>query len=508
MKSVFYESKQLDKSCCENIGLSEDIMMEHAAMGLRDAVLSVKCKKSNTVFNKNNVLILCGKGDNGADGYALARLISLDCNVYVFEVEKPQSHMCVVQKERMRKGSFAQMIDFNGVRNKALDIDIIVDCIYGSGFKGEIKEDSPAFKALTFLSDFTKPVVIACDLPSGMSLDGYSKPILKADITVAMGSLKQCQFVDYNKDFCGSIKVSDLGVPEVKYAFGTIPDTFLLEESDIRLPYRTEENSHKGSYGHVYVACGEKSGAAIIAAKAALNFGCGKVTVFNPLSDGTLDYISVSNPELMVSRSIGEDASAIVFGPGLGRNNDALVDYVFDFIRQHNNVKVVFDADIFYYSQLIDLLNDESINLKNIVLTPHPGELQKLVELVHGAALRIDDCIRERFSIVRDLCSNFNHITVMAKGANTVIGADFSSDCDDDDDEMTEVYINDTGDVSLAKAGSGDVLAGLTGALLAQNYTGRDACCTASLALSKVAKKCNSQWGVTPLKLIEEIAHL
>ncbi|GAB1466389.1 hypothetical protein MASR2M54_18890 [Aliarcobacter cryaerophilus] len=247
MKKIFDEVRSLDKRAIEEFHLTEDILMENASLGLKNYITKR--------FKKNSsILIVCGSGNNGADGISLARLLQNKFKVSLYLVNEPKTEIGKLQLKR------AKSININFV-NQIFQADIVVDCLFGTGLNKELDEDSVSLiNSLNNLNSFK----IACDIPSGInSLGQITQTAFKADITITMGALKTALLTDIAKDFVGKIKVANLGLPEDIFQIET--NKYLLQKSDLKLPLRDIQNSHKGTFGHVNIVSGEKIGASIIA---------------------------------------------------------------------------------------------------------------------------------------------------------------------------------------------------------------------------------------------------
>ncbi len=493
MQKIYLDTRKLDASCRASYGLTEEIMMENAAMALENAVRN-PYPLSKDRRQPQKILILCGGGNNGADGYTLSRKLRFDYDVSIIQFFEPKGDLCRIQAER------AEKCGVRFVRREDLSFydlrftDIIVDCVFGSGFHGNFDE-----KVLGTFSDmnFCECYKIACDVPSGVRADGtVTEGAFIADLTVTMGALKTCLYSDTAKDFVGEIRCADLGVNRRLYENSnnsSLVKAVLLEESDLILPHRTIHNVNKGSFGHVAIASGEKQGAAAIAGSAAFRFGAGLVTLVHKHSSKKgLDMF----PELMVSAEIPEKTNAIAFGMGLGRSNENIQPY-FDYILSHANIRCVIDADACYASGLKTFLEKKE---KGVVLTPHPKEFQAILKNCDLGEYSIEECCINRMELLEKFCRKFPKKTVVLKGANTVI-AHF-------DGYKFKMFVNDLGKPCLAKAGSGDVLSGLIVALLAQHRKSLDSAITAVLAHSLASRKIKCDFAMTPYDLILALKEL
>lgn len=451
MQNVFDDVAHLDQRCYDSFLLSEDILMENAASGMASYILEHFKKGSR-------VLVVCGGSNNGADGIALARMLHRDYDVRVLLAKEPKSHMAKLQHKRALSVGVSVVGDI-------CECDVIVDAIVGSGLKGELSEN---LRSLITKLNATRAFKIACDIPSAY--------LFRADITLCMGALKKSLFLDKHKDFVGEIKVIDLGVSREVYELDS--KCKLLEFSDMRLPFRAKKDSHKGSYGHLGVVGGEMSGASIMSALAANRFGCALVSLVGDISNFSLAY------NIMNKKSLPKNLSAIAMGMGLGSVSiDAFLD---------NSLPMVIDADLFYRDEILEILKRA-----DVVLTPHPKEFISLLKITKLADIGILELQDDRFSYCELFAKAYPNITLLLKGANMIIA------------RGDEMFINPYAGENLAKGGSGDVLSGLIGSLLAQGYNALEATKSASLALSKLSLSFSgASFSLTPQDLIDNIKDL
>lgn len=464
MLSVYEKVDALDKKALEEWLLSEDILMENAAMALERAVLQ------NASLGAK-VIILCGSGDNGGDGYALARRLIGRFKVLVFEMKLAKSPMCQLQKERAKK--VGVVIKAWEEKNEDLECDVLVDCVVGSAFKGEL-EPFLDFESLSQKARFK----IACDIPSGIDSKGrVDKRAFKADTTISMDAIKSCLLSDRAKDYVGELKVGHLGVFNQIYEIPT--ETFLLEKSDLKLPLRDRKNAHKGDYGHAHVLLGKHSGAGLLSALSALGFGSGVVSI----QALECEITSNNKPlELVFCENFPKKLSAFALGMGLENIPK-------DFKKWLGLAPCVLDAGVFYHKEVLQALE------KEVILTPHPKEFLSLLKSV-GINISMLELLDNKLEIARDFSQKYPKVVLLLKGANTLIA------------HQGRVFINNLGSVALAKAGSGDVLAGLIVSLLSQNYTPLDAAINASLAHALAGLEFKNNYALTPLDLIEKIKRL
>ncbi len=454
MQKLYDEVASLDQRCYKMYHLSEDLLMEHAAGGMADFI-------AKNFEKDSSVLIVCGSGNNGADGIACARILHKDYDVKVFYAKEPKSPMALLQKKRLD----ALGVD---VCNSIIQSDVLIDALVGTGFRGELNAELSMVMEQMNSSTAYK---IACDVPSGYSF--------VADTTLTMGALKKEMFLDSHKEYVGEVEVIDLGVSRKVYECDS--NWNLLDLEDLSLPSRAKKDTHKGSFGHLACISGEKVGAAVLCAKSALRFGAGLVTV--------VGYNTTNIPHsIMNSELLPKTTTAIAIGMGLGESYSDLDLKAF----LDNKYSIIVDADLFCKPIILELLKKESI-----VLTPHPKEFVSLLKICGIADIDVSELQKKRFKYVEVFCKKYPNVTLLLKGANVIIG------------QKDQFFVNPHGTSVLAKGGSGDVLSGLVGALLAQGYSSLDSAINATLAHSKLALNyTGSDFSLTPDDLISGICKL
>jgi ADP-dependent NAD(P)H-hydrate dehydratase / NAD(P)H-hydrate epimerase len=453
MQKLFEEVGSLDRRCYEEFELTEDILMEHAADGMASYIRDNFAKNSK-------VTVVCGSGNNGADGIACARLLHNDYDVSIYYAKRPKSKMALLQQKRSRAIGVKESTEI-------VASDVLVDAIVGTGFSGEF---NPELKELVQLMNSLKAFKLACDVPSS----GFY-----ADMTLTMGALKKSMFLDEAKEFVGKVEVLDLGLSREIYEGDT--SWHLLDEKDLKLPTRTLKNTHKGSFGHLACACGDKSGASILSSQAALRFGAGLVTL--------VGYENEMIPHsIMYSHELPHNTTALAIGMGLGNEfSDKELDKFLN-----NSLPLISDADIFHMPIVTEILKR-----KNVVLTPHAKEFAALLKRTDLADISVEELQKNRFKYVEIFTRAYPDVTLLLKGANVIIA------------KNSEFFINPHGTSALAKGGSGDVLSGLIGALLAQGYETLEAAKNASLAHTRLAQSYKgADFSLTPDDLINGIGNL
>nr|WP_314167397.1 NAD(P)H-hydrate dehydratase [uncultured Campylobacter sp.] len=546
MKKIFFSTEELDARASAKFGLSEQILMENAA-GRIESEIRKRLKKGS------HILALCGGGNNGADAMAALRKLSGDFSCTALCVLENRSAAGKFQadaaqaagvklidiasaKDDCGHGSGASSKDIcthesvggsslkgaseprgereglNGanisgggdklcakftsakfeiaghgdecsnlgnecgelsvLRDEITSADCIIDGIFGSGLNKPI---SAEICEILSLANSAKSLRIAVDIPSGIDKNGrILGGAFCADLTITMGALKLALFSDGAKDQVGRIKVANLGIS--RRNFEERSEYFLLQKSDLKLPLRRKQNTNKGDFGHTYVVSGQMSGAAQMAALAAHAIGSGLVSV---VSEGLLNL----SPILMQKSSF-EHARVVVCGCGLGKRKIDLAAL--------RGKSCVIDADLCYEREILSLLNANS----NLILTPHPKEFCSLLKIAGIADLSVSELQECRFELARAWSEKFSGVLVL-KGANTLIA------------QAGIIYVCDKGSAALAKGGSGDVLAGLIGGLLAQNYSPLQASICGVLAHALAARAfAKNSYALNPLDLIEEVKWL
>ncbi len=310
----------------------------------------------------------------------------------------------------------------------------------------------------------------AIDVPSGVYCDsGYNDPgCFKADYTIAISALKPAHIIHPATDCCGDIIIANIGIPEESY--NLVKDslyTYNKTEVSHLFPER-KETANKGSFGHLLVISGSRNmlGAPVLAAEAALRSGAGLVTVafpeggYIPLATKLTEALLMPLPEnengtLSSSAAsklipIPDKFDGIVIGPGMGVNSDT--EAVLKAVLENSKVPVIIDADgINIIAKNIDILKSAKCN---IVLTPHPKEMSRLV------GLPTEIIQSDRVSTARKL-SEEKGVYLVLKGSNTVVT----------EPDSKRTYVNASGNNGLAKGGSGDVLAGLIGGFAVQDFS-------------------------------------
>lgn len=458
--------------------------------------------------NRRNVLIVCGKGKNGGDGFVIARkLLENGYRVTVMMVAGlPTDEESSEMLSRIRASGIPIVyFDEKAVKNSYFDnAQIIVDCVFGIGFHGE--PDAVTANVFERINNSTASVV-SVDLPSGLCGDSGETPNIhiKADITIAITCLKPVHVLKPSSDSCGQVVLAPIGIPEECFKIVSSP-LFTFKGEDIKKFFpKRKADSNKGTFGKVLFIGGsyEMPGAAYLASQSAINSGVGLVKVAFPdvaypaIASKTIEQVLVplkSNDNGRISsKSLSRidkelnSCSAVVIGPGMGVDKDT--EEVTRYVVENSEVPVILDADgINAIKDNIDIL-DRAKSV--VILTPHPGEMSRL------AKCDVKDVQENRGAIVKSFVEAHNSILVL-KGNSTLVGYTNNE----------SVYINTTGNAGMATGGSGDVLAGMIGSFCAQGLDPFVAAISAVYIhgeVGDIVTENYSMMGNTPSKIIEQL---
>lgn len=456
--------RQIDSRAINEFLVSGSLLMENAALNSSKFIKKIFVQKG---FEQPKVLIFCGSGNNGGDGFAIARQIVGFCDIKIYWIgdEAKMSTETKLNYQICRKlGIFIKYLqDLTDFDKNDFAADCVIDALIGVGGSENIK--GLALDILKLLKDYNG-LKISVDVPTGLnSENGYaSEYAFKADYTITMFAIKTGMLLNKGLDCCGKILVADLGIP-VKVADGYI-NNFILNIKNARtiMPNRRKISS-KFDYGKVVILAGSKQypGAAALTANSAIKSGAGLVYLLStsfhsrllpeviPVSlesnfDGTISNKSKNIIEEFVKR-----ADSVVIGPGLSNNNDT-ISLIFELINQFsNNKKIVLDADG---------LRTVSPDLKltyNVVLTPHIGEFIRIIK-------KFNSEIAEE-SIISEQNNYYELLNLWSNKLNCIIHLKWVPSITTNGKKF---FWNIHGNPGMATGGSGDVLSGIIGGLLAQ----------------------------------------
>ena len=460
------QMREADRRTIEDVGIPSLVLMENAG---RQVVAVMESSFED--LDSLRVSVLCGRGNNGGDGFVVARTLlerGLEVGVYLLGQAADVKGDARTNLEVLRNvgGDVVEIADAGAWELHGSDVlgsDLVVDALFGTGINGPLTGLAETIVADLNASD--RPVV-SIDLPSGLSADTAEVPgpAVDATLTVALGAPKLPLVMPPAEALAGKLVIADIGIPSAVIRSVDGPWVELLTRESVRaLIEPRSPDSHKGDYGHVLVVAGSpgRTGAASLAARGALRSGAGLVTVATPQSSAPVvaalgaEYMTLALAEASdgtlsadaLDHLLAFDADVLVVGPGLGRSSS--VAALVHALVERSGVPLVLDADA------LNVFAEEPARLEGrdsaaIVITPHPGEMARLT------GLSTDDVQAHRLEVAREFAAT-HRVHVVLKGHRTVIAAP--------DGKTT---INLTGNPGMATGGTGDVLAGMIGAWLGQ----------------------------------------
>lgn len=462
------QMKEIDEFTINQVGIPSMVLMEKAAMAVSNKMLE-------KINRQDSIIAICGTGNNGADGVAVARILKskgYSVDILIIGDEKRGTEQL---KQQLH---IARNLDVNVLNNaKISEYTIIIDAIFGIGIS---KPVTGAFAQAVEDVNSSKNYVFSVDIPSGIngSTGEVMGHAIKADMTITFGYKKLGIVLYPGCEYAGTVITEEIGFP--KKALNYVhPNTFTFSKEDVKqLPVR-ENHSNKGTFGRVLVVAGSAcmSGACYFAAKAACRTGAGLVKILTVEENrGTIQamlpeaIISSYQPsnlknKMEVDRILGEIewATAIVFGPGIGISSST--DFLMELVLKHTTVPVILDADgLNMLAKRSEYIGEEEDGIReidlpgNIIITPHLKEMSRLL----GCST---EYVKQNImTIAKNVTKNKQFVLVL-KDARTIVAKDNS------------YYVNMSGNNGMATGGSGDVLTGVIAGLLANGMSLYDAAC-------------------------------
>ncbi|MGJ7911614.1 NAD(P)H-hydrate dehydratase [Neobacillus sp. LXY-1] len=501
------EMQQMDRYTIEKLGLPGVVLMENAGARVVEEILSYKA------VEKPKVMILAGGGNNGGDGFVIARrLVDLGIETLLCLLIGPErlkgdalTHFNVY----LKRGLPLLYFNENTLSNLQYELeqaDLIVDAILGTGVNGPLRE--PLKTVISLVNEMKgKKYILSVDIPSGVSSDTgkVEGGAIQADKTITFVFPKKGFFLNDGPKYIGDWRAVDISVPPSLVSIMDLKLPHIITENLVKdtVPKRPK-HGHKGTFGHALILGGSRNyvGAPIFSARAALHSGAGLVTLGIP--EQIYPMAAAQNPEslfLPLSEQNGyfsEQAlneltpslnqyDSIAIGPGMGRLPEG-EKWIKSLLKRFTTQSLVIDADALYLLRGdLELLHEYQ---GDILLTPHPGEMARLVNKT------IQEVEADRIEIARLFAEKYQ-VYLLLKGHRTIIST-----------PQGVIYINPHGHDALGKGGSGDVLTGLIASFLAQGANPINALVSASyihaLSGEEQAKKL-SNYGVTPVNLIDGI---
>lgn len=439
------QMRRADLYTIEEIGVPSMVLMERAALEV------VRCMEEEQL-NFRKVLVICGSGNNGGDGYAIARLLHLKGHdVTIFFAGNSQKR----SEENAQQAKIAAHYEIPVITNLGTEeYSVIIDALFGTGLKREV---TGHYREVLCSVNQMAGKKVAVDLPSGIhDTTGARMGIaFCADLTVAIAFPKRGLFLQEGNVCAGKILTGDIGISSETFSEGTV--TFGYEKQDLFLGFpKRKKNSHKGSYGKVLMIAGSKgmSGAAYLSAKAAYAVGAGLVQIYTHEENRVI--LQQLLPEAIITtydtfdseqlEKLIQWADLIGIGCGLGKSDTA--ERVMQYTLERALVPCVVDADgINILSKHMEWIEETNAL---IVLTPHMKEMSRMLQC------SVKELIEQRMEKLHAFVERYKVVCVL-KDARTLVAK-----------EHQNTYLNLSGNAAMAKAGSGDVLAGVIVGILAQ----------------------------------------
>lgn len=439
------QMRRADLYTIEEIGVPSMVLMERAALEV------VRCMEEEQL-DFRRVLVICGSGNNGGDGYAIARLLHLKGHdVTIFFAGNSQKR----SEENAQQAKIAAHYEIPVITNLGTEeYSVIIDALFGTGLKREV---TGHYREILCSVNQMTGKKVAVDLPSGIhDTTGARMGIaFCADLTVAIAFPKRGLFLQEGNVCAGKILTGDIGISSETFSEGTV--TFGYEKQDLFLGFpKRKKNSHKGSYGKVLMIAGSKgmSGAAYLSAKAAYAVGAGLVQIYTHEENRVI--LQQLLPEAIITtydtfdseqlEKLIQWADLIGIGCGLGKSDTA--ERVMQYTLKRALVPCVVDADgINILSKHMEWIEETNAL---IVLTPHMKEMSRMLQC------SVRELIEQRMEKLHAFVERYKVVCVL-KDARTLVAK-----------EHRNTYLNLSGNAAMAKAGSGDVLAGVIVGILAQ----------------------------------------
>ncbi len=455
--------RQIDQKAIDG-GVPSIELMENAGRGIAQAIIAdLTLELDDAVFT-----IFCGKGNNGGDGFVVGRFLFLaGFEVQFYHIGSPDSF----SDDSKQNYDLIKELEIETTEIKSVDelpelleSDFIIDALFGTGFSGSPKDLS---SDIIDYINIQPQEIIALDMPSGLQADNgtYEGSVIVADFTYTIGLPKYGLYVSPGREVAGDVDIIPIGIPIEDF------DSFALHNNLITpayvantLPIR-QADGHKGTFGKLFLLAGSTglTGAAVLAAQSSLRSGCGMAKIGCPhttlpiIAPSIIDVTTYGLPDVakkgcLAKRALGEvkiiasENDAVVIGPGIGRHFETK-ELICRLLLSLEKPAVI-DADgLHALNGELQILEDTQAEL---ILTPHPKEFKNLT------GIDVPNDIHSRIEIARKFAIEHQTILVL-KGSPTVV-AHYDG----------EVYVNQTGNNGMAVGGSGDVLSGVIGSLLAQ----------------------------------------
>ena len=517
------EMAEADRLTSEKIGIPSIVLMERAALAVADEI-------TKRYDSARRITVLAGPGNNGADGLAAGRLLidrGLDVQFLLLTTKMPPEGSSMMIQRKILEAYGAKTSGFEDSKVEAFGPDVIIDALFGTGLGRPLT--GPAAHMAVFTGQYrarTGCRVVGLDIPSGISSDDGKilGCAFECDLTVTFAYYKRGHFMFPGRDLCGETVLRQIGICDRSFSLGKsgIPETYMYELRDMpELLGKRAAGGNKGTFGKILIAAGSFSmcGAALLCAEACMRSGAGMVKIFTREENRTIVQQSLPEAMLTTYGAFNEDpersassseeslrealtadlkwADVVIAGPaiGQGREGNCLLRTILQYASESMNANasghrplsgMVLDADalrLIAHTPELDKLLQARAGDTACILTPH---LSEFADLVHVSVREAAD---DRIRLLREAALRYR-CTVLGKDAVTMIA---SSD-------ERQICMITNGNSGMATAGSGDVLAGITGAMLAavpdKKGRGRKAADAAAFIHAQAGKLCMERMGV------------
>ncbi len=502
-------ARELDLIAEREYNIPTLLLMENAGRMIAENVLNIVSERGF-----ENIVIIAGKGNNGGDGFCAAKHIKnqrkkINLKIVLLEDEGKIRGDALINFQIAKKLgiSIVRIREANELKNLLPKEGIVIDAIFGTGLSKDI-EDKFILDVIDEINLWKeteekskKRFVVAVDIPSGLdSNQGIPRPkAVKADITITFAPAKVGLFIGEAVKYTGKVITEDIGIPVELWENSEF--NLISKEIVREILKQREDLSHKGTYGHLLCIVGGlgRAGAAVLSGKGALHIGTGLVTiitpdlVYNPVASGAREFMVIPAPSH--NKTFSEKAcetvdkyiegkTAILIGPGIWDEEGSQKVLIHTINKaKEKKIPIIFDADAINILSHLDLSIVDGVDG---VITPHPGEAARLIKKTTS------EIQKDRIQSAKEISQKTKLVAVL-KGFRTVIT------------DGKSFFINTTGGAELATGGTGDVLAGVIGGLLAQGYSSIHAA-IAGVFIHGLAGEVVSKEKKFKLSLAEEVA--
>jgi ADP-dependent NAD(P)H-hydrate dehydratase / NAD(P)H-hydrate epimerase len=444
------QMRNIDRRAIDRFGVPSIVLMENAAIAVVDAIFA-------HYPNSERVAIVCGIGQNGGDGFAVARHLENRGVVPIIIIVGDRAKITGDALTNLLICERLGIPIYDDLAH-ASDADLLVDAIFGTGLN---RAPSGVYAdVIRDIAELRIPV-LAIDLPSGANASSGEpfEPCVQAEVTVTFAAPKLCHIFEPAALYCGEVIVADISIPDIAVEEEAVTLALITPKSIQPHIAPRRAATHKGTYGHVAIIAGSpgRSGAAVMCARGAIRAGAGLVTVMTDEETAKLVHAGCIEAMTMNRGAALDKFSAVLIGPGLADNEES-----YEEVRsamENIDHPIIIDASALNaFASRANNVNPRSLPR---VITPHPGELARIMNT------DTKSINHDRIAAAREAARACNCVVVL-KGYQTLVA-----------EPDGHVFVNPTGNPGMATGGMGDVLSGVVATLLGRNIDPLDAACTA-----------------------------